>query len=139
MIPIQNVPDLPVLRSVSEDFEAGDPVRDACINIVIFIAANAEKNLNHLTFGMLLNAAGLNQNQGEILHRAIAYLTGARAQVLDIGYEFILDDFEHELESDEVEIFLATDTFYDPRTGQAVLDCAYHIYPFFRPNWSKLH
>jgi hypothetical protein len=139
MISVQSVPDLPVLRSVSEDFEAGDPVREACVNIVIFIAANAEKNLNYLTFGMLLNAAKLNQNQGETLHRAIAYLTGARAQVLDIGYEFILDDFEYELESDEVEMFLSTDTFYDPRTGQAVVECAHHIYVFFRPNWSRLH
>lgn len=135
----QNVQDLPVLRRVYEDFEEGHPVRLACFNIVRFIAGNRRKRLDHLTFGMLLQAAELDDHQGEILHRSIAYLTGVRANFLIIGYEFIMDDYEHELEDDEVSAFLDEGTFYDPRTGRAVESCANHIYIFFRPNYAAFH
>lgn len=139
MMSLQSLQDLPLLRRVYEDFEEGNPVRVACINIVRFIALNQTKVLTHLTFGMLLRAAELDDHQGEILHRAIAYLTGARANLLLIGYEYIQEDYEHELEPDEVEMLLTDNQFYDPRTGEAVENCANHIYIFFRPNYAAFH
>src|SRR5690349_9018515 len=108
----------------SIDFDEADPVRLAFVNIVEFLRTNAEKNLHHLTFGILREAAKLNREDGEILHRTIAYLTGSRANLLTVGYEFIDEDFEYELPIAEADIFLERGEFCDPRTGLEVPDSA---------------
>ena len=127
------------LAHASDDFDEVDPVRRAFVNIVTFIGNNQNENLNHLTFGMLREAAQLESDDGEILHRAIAYLTGARAKILELKYEFIGDEYEHELVADEVNTFLNEEVFHDPRTGMPVSECANHIYVFFRPNYAAFH
>lgn len=127
------------LDYASKDFDEADPVRRAFVNVVMFLVENQSKNLRHLTFGMLRDAAKLGQDEGEVLHRTIAYLTGARANLLAIGYEFIDEDFEHELIADEVRVFLETGVFYDPRIGLEVSDSANFIYVFFRPNYAAFH
>ncbi|GAB3370325.1 hypothetical protein [Massilia agri] len=127
------------LDYASTDFDEADPVRLAFVNVVNFLVANAGKNIRHLTFGMLREAAKLNREDGEILHRTIAYLTGSRANLLTIGYEFIDEDFEYELSAEEVDIFLDSSEFCDPRTGEEVPDCANSIYVFFRPNYAAFH
>jgi hypothetical protein len=127
------------LDFASQDFDEADPVRRAFVNVVTFLVANKKKNLRHLTFGMLREAAQLNRDDGEVLHRTIAYLTGARANLLTIGYEFIDAEFEHELRETELTIFLETGGFCDPRTGLEVADSANSIYVFFRPNYAAFH
>jgi hypothetical protein len=127
------------LDYASKDFDEADPVRSAFVNVVTFLVEKGAQNLRHLTFGMLRAAAKLSQEDGEILHRTIAYLTGARANLLSIGYEYIDADFEHELAKDEVEIFLSTGEFCDPRTGLEVPESANSIYVFFRPNYAAFH
>lgn len=127
------------LDYASKDFDEADPVRCAFVNVVTFLVENRAKNLQHLTFGMLRNAAKLGREDGEILHRTIAYLTGARANLLTIGYEYIDSDFEHELAGDELELFLSTGEFCDPRTGVEVPESANFIYVFFRPNYAAFH
>jgi hypothetical protein len=127
------------LDYASKDFDEADPVRRAFVNVVNFLVENHAKNLRHLTFGMLRDAAKLGQEDGEILHRTIAYLTGVRAKLLTIGYEYIDSEFEHELSDEEVEIFLSTGEFCDPRTGIEVTESANSIYVFFRPNYAAFH
>lgn len=129
------------LDFASRDFDEADPVRRAFVNVVTFLVDNQAKNLRHLTFGMLREAAKLAQEDGEILHRTIAYLTGARANLLTIGYEYIDSDsnFEHELTGEEVDLFLSGGEFCDPRTGEEVGDSANFIYVFFRPNYAAFH
>ncbi|MDK6078658.1 hypothetical protein [Massilia varians] len=127
------------LDYASQDFDEADPVRLAFVNIVNFLVANAEKNLRHLTFGLLRDVAKLNREDGEILHRTIAYLTGSRANLLTLGYEFIDEDFEYELRGEEVDLFLDSGEFCDPRTGLEVPDSANSIYVFFRPNYAAFH
>jgi len=73
------------------------------------------------------------------LHRTIAYLTGQRANLLSIGYEFAQDNFEHELDAEEVKMFLERGEFCDPRTGLEVPNSADSIYVFFRPNYAAFH
>lgn len=135
----QNAQYEQALDYASKDFDEADPVRRAFVNVVAFLIENRDKNLRHLTFGMLRDAAKLGQEEGEVLHRTIAYLTGARANLLSIGYEFSDSDFEHELSEEEVEIFLDTGDFCDPRTGLEVPDSANSIYVFFRPNYAAFH
>jgi hypothetical protein len=127
------------LEYASQDFDEADPVRAALMNVVSFLVENQTKHLRHLTFGVLREAARLGHDDGEILHRTIAYLTGQRANLLSIGYEFIQDEFEHELDADEVKMFLETGEFCDPRTGLEVNDSAHSIYVFFRPNYAAFH
>ncbi|MBI1773089.1 MAG: hypothetical protein HYR68_12220 [Burkholderiales bacterium] len=130
---------LQVLDFASTDFDARDPVRIALDNVIRYIASNPTENLRYLTFGILRDAAKLESNQGEILHRMIAYLTGERAKILHIVYEYVDDDFEHELNTEETDIFIADESFCDPRTGYPVADCANSIYVFFRPNYTAFH
>jgi hypothetical protein len=126
------------LEYASMDFDEADPVRRAFVNIVVFLSSNVHQ-LRHLTFGMLRDAAQLTKDDGEILHRTIAYLTGARANLLCIGYEYIDEDFEHELDDEEKRSFLESGEFFDPRTGMLVNEGASKIYVFFRPNYSAFH
>lgn len=127
------------LEYASKDFDEADPVRRAFVNIVKYLIENRMKNVRHLTFGMLREAAKLIPDEGEILHRTIAYLTGARANLLTIGYEFIDEDFEYELSADDVQQFLACGEFCDPRSGVEVAESANSIYVFFRPNYAAFH
>lgn len=127
------------LDYASKDFDEADPVRRAFVKIATYLYENRTKNIRYLTFGMLRAAAALGQDEGEILHRTIAYLTGARANLLLLGYEFRDEDFEHELSADEVQGFLTNGIFFDPRTGVEVADSANSIYVFFRPNYAAFH
>lgn len=135
----QNAHYKQALEYASVDFEEADPVRCAFVNVVAYLLEAGPRNLGHLTFGMLRNAAKLGNEDGEILHRTIAYLTGARANLLKIGYEFHDSDYEHELDGEEVASFLDCGEFYDPRTGIEVPDSANSIYIFFRPNYAAFH
>lgn len=127
------------LEYASLDFDEADPVRRAFVNIVHFLVDNPTDNLRHLTFGMLRTAAQLAVDDGEILHRTIAYLTGSRAKLLFIRYEYIDEDFEHELDEDEIDAFVNKGEFFDPRNGMPVQDSADSMYVFFRPNYSAFH
>jgi hypothetical protein len=127
------------LEYASKDFDEADPVRRAFVNIVKYLLENQTKNIRHLTFGMLRGAAQLSPDEGEILHRTIAYLTGARANLLTIGYEFIDEDFEYELSVDDVQEFLTRGQFCDPRSGIEVAESANSIYVFFQPNYTAFH
>lgn len=128
-----------VFNFVSEDFRDNDPVRTACINIANFILRSDKDNLRHLTFAMLREAAKLTEHEGNILHRAIEYLTGDRANLLIISYEYIDDEIEHVLEPEEEQYFLIEGNFIHPHTGEPVDDCAEKIYIFFRPNYAAFH
>jgi hypothetical protein len=127
------------LGYASNDFDENDPVHRAFVNVVDFLVEYDTKNLRHLTFGMLRNAAQLTADDGEILHKTIAYLTGTRANLLSIGYEYIDGDFEQELDDEEVSLFLEKGEYCDPRTGLEVSDSGNFIYIFFRPNYSAFH
>jgi hypothetical protein len=127
------------LDCAAKDFDAEDPVRGAFVNVVNYLLTNDVKNINYLTFGMLREAAKLTTTDGEILHRTIAYLTGCRANLLRMCYEYVADAYEHELTAEEVNSFLQNDEFFDPRTGLTVPDSADSIYVFFRPNYSAFH
>jgi hypothetical protein len=135
----QNEPGSQFFSFVSEDFRENDPVRVACSNIAKYIFSSSKDQLQHLTFGMLRKAAGLDDTENSILHRAISYLTGERANLLIVGYEFIDDDLEHEMQPDEVDHFLREGKFVHPITGELVENCAEHIYIFFRPNYAVFH
>jgi hypothetical protein len=127
------------LEYASKDFDEADPVRRAFVSIVKYLVENRTKNIRHLTFGMLREAAQLNPDEGEILHRTIAYLTGARANLLTVGYEFIDEDFEYELSVDDIQEFLIRGEVCDPRSGLEVAESANSIYVFFRPNYAAFH
>ena len=127
------------LDYASKDFDEADPVRRAFVNVVNFILESQVQYLSHLTFGMLRDAAKLGKDEGEVLHRTIAYLTGARANLLVIGYEYMADDYVYELNADDVQTFLETGEFCDPRTGLEVVESASSIYVFFRPNFTAFH
>lgn len=127
------------LEYASQDFDEADPVRHALMNVVHYLTENAGKNIQYLTFGTLRQAAQLSDEDGEILHKTIAYLTGKRANLLTIAYEFIDDDFEHELLGEELAEFLANGEFCDPRTGREVAESGNFIYVFFRPNYAAFH
>lgn len=124
---------------VDEDFDQHDPVRAAFIKVVTYIMSKPENSLNKLSFGMLANIAGLQPGDGLILHKAIAYLIGERAKVLEMKYEFQDEDFFHVLTKEEEFDFIQNDVFVHPRLGEEIEDCRSHIYVFFKANYGELH
>lgn len=126
---------------IAEDFGDSDPVRKACVNIYNFIKNNPKDSLRHLTFGILREHAGLSEDDGKTLHSALSYLTGYRARLLVVGYEFIDPQTadEHELSDEETSLFLAEGRYFHPVDGVEVENPAGHIYVFFRPNYSIFH
>lgn len=127
------------LLHISHDLEKGDPARAACLKIIKFIIKQPKAILLQLTFGMLRDAAGLLEEDSKILHRAVGYLAGERAKLLVTLYVYETEDFAHQLENDEIALFLKENIFNDPRSGKPVADCASMIYVLFKPNYSMFH
>lgn len=126
------------LENAMADFNDGDPVRAAILKLAAFLQENRNGNLSHLSYGMLRKAAHLAAEDGSILHRTLAYLTG-EANLLCMYFEYLVDDFEHELDDSETDAFVADGEFFDPRTGVLVDNSDSHIFVFFRPNYSVFH
>lgn len=124
----------------SEDFDEGDPVRPAISKIIDFLIAANPENVCHLSFGMIQKVAELKDSEEDhrTLYRTVSYITGERTQLLELVFEYVMDDFSHVLDEDEEADYKATGSFSDPRTGVEVPDSAKHIHIYFKASRAVL-
>jgi len=124
----------------SEDFDEGDPVRPAISKIIDFLVAANPQNVRHLSFGMIQKVAGLKDSEEDhrTLYRTVSYITGERTQLLELVFEYVMDDFSHILDEEEEADYKATGSFSDPRTGVEVPDSAKHIHIYFKASRAVL-
>lgn len=101
-------------------FSGDAEVREACIAIAEFIASQPSNKTLHLTFSSLQHVSRAKSNRA--LLGAIQYLTGSRADLLDMKYEFADEDGEfHSVPDDVVAAAMTERKFFHPITG-SILD-----------------
>lgn len=124
----------------SEDFDEGDPVRPAISRIIDYLVAAEPENVRHLSFGMIRAVAGLADSQEDhrTLYRIIAYITGERTQLLELVFEYVMDDYVYVLDDEEEAEYRVTGSFSDPRTGVEIPDSAEHIHIYFKASKAVL-
>lgn len=124
----------------SEDFDEGDPVRPAISKIIDYLIAAKPENVCHLSFGMIQAVAGLKDSEEDhrTLYRTISYITGERTQLLELIFEYVMDDFSYILDDEEEADYRVTGSFSDPRTGLEVPDSANHIHIYFKASRAVL-
>lgn len=118
----------------SEDFDEGDPVRPAISKIIDYLITAKPENVCHLSFGMIQSVAGLEDSEEDhrTLYRTISYITGERTQLLELVFEYVMDDYAYVLDEEEEADYKVTGSFSDPRTGMEVPDSAKHIHIYFK-------
>lgn len=118
----------------SEDFVEGDPVRPAISKIIDYLIAAKPENVCHLSFGMIQAVAGLKDSEEDhrTLYRTISYITGERTQLLELVFEYVMDDYAYILDDEEEADYRSTGSFSDPRTGVEVPDSSNHIHIYFK-------
>ncbi|NVM77444.1 hypothetical protein FHW83_003262 [Duganella sp. SG902] len=127
-------------RFPSEDFKEGDPVRPAVSKILDYLIGATPENVCHLSFGMIQKVAGLRDSEEDhrTLYRTISYITGERTQLLELVFEYVMDDFAYILDEEEEADYKSTGLFSDPRTGVNVPDSAQHIHIYFKASRAVL-
>lgn len=118
----------------SDDFDEGDPVRPAVSKIIDYLIAAKPENVRHLSFGMIKTVAGLADSEEDhrTLYRTISYITGERTHLLELVFEYVMDDYAYILDDEEEADYRVTGSFSDPRTGEEVPDSAKHIHIYFK-------
>lgn len=124
----------------SEDFNEGDPVRPAVSKIIDYLITAKPENVCHLSFGMIRTVAGLKDSEEDhrTLYRTISYITGERTQLLELVFEYVMDDYAYILDEEEEADYRGTGSFSDPRTGVEVPDSAKHIHIYFKASRAVL-
>jgi len=124
----------------SEDFKEGDPVRPAVSKILDYLIAAKPENVCHLSFGMIQKVAGLRDSEEDhhTLYRTISYITGERTRLLELVFEYVMEDFAYILDEEEEADYRSTGLFSDPRTGVNVPDSAQHIHIYFKASRAVL-
>lgn len=124
----------------SEDFDEGDPVRPAVSKIIDYLIAAKPQNVCHLSFGMIQKVAGLKDSEEDhrTLYRTISYITGERTRLLELVFEYVMDDYAYILDAEEEADYRVTGLFSDPRTGAEVADSAQHIHIYFKASQAVL-
>jgi hypothetical protein len=114
---------------ISEDLVGNPALLGACLAILEFISATPATQLQHITFGMLRQAAGLDRT-GEIFP-AVVYLSGARVPLLTPFFELIDGGQPEHLSLEEVEEARRDMVLFNPRTGEVVEDFEHKLYMHF--------
>lgn len=117
---------------IAEDFPARSDIGEACRSIVAFLSTQPEGNLRHLTFGMLSGATG-RSTSSDLVSSAIAYLSGDRAGLLEMKFEFIDQGDIFPLPATELAKARREKIFYHPIAGVPVEDFEQHVYIYFVP------
>ncbi|MYM73513.1 hypothetical protein GTP56_15065 [Duganella sp. FT134W] len=118
----------------SEDFAEDDPVRPAVSKIIDYLISAKPEHVCHLSFGMIQKVAGLEDSEEDhrTLYRTISYITGERTHLLELVFEYVMDDYAYILDEEEEADYRGTGSFSDPRTGEEVPDSAEHIHIYFK-------
>lgn len=124
----------------SEDFAEDDPVRPAVSKIIDYLIAATPEHVCHLSFGMIQKVAGLEDSEEDhrTLYRTISYITGERTHLLELVFEFVMDDYAYILDEEEEADYRGTGLFSDPRTGEDVPNSAEHIHIYFKASRAVL-
>ena len=100
-----------------------------CLKILDFISSEKKENLNHITFRKLFELS--NGPSMPTVTSAAQYLTGDRAQLLDIAFEFCSKSLIYPLTIDEVCTARSAGEFKHPITGELVDDWEHKILIYF--------
>jgi hypothetical protein len=121
------------IQLISADFVSRPEVALACKSVVDYLVSQPEQNLQHLTFGDIFRVVTQNTGQ-DLTSIAIAYLSGDRARVLDMRFEFIDGNDIFEISAEEVQDAQNTKVFIHPELGVAVDEFEKHVFVYFVPS-----
>jgi hypothetical protein len=121
------------IQLISADFVSRPEIAHACKSVVNYLASQPEQNLRHLTFGDIFRVVTQSTGQ-DLTSTAIAYLSGDRACVLDMRFEFIDGDDIFEVSAEELKDAQNTKVFIHPDLGTAVDDFEKYVFVYFVPS-----
>jgi hypothetical protein len=116
---------------INEDLGPMPEIRDMCISIVKYLASADPKLLRRVSFRMLQEITKV-EDPAEMLP-AVQYLNGARVKALALRFNFVIDDYEAEIDADVVETARSEGRFYHPETGDPVDNFESKIFVHFVP------
>lgn len=111
---------------IQHSFATDSKVGFACMNIYHYLLNEDLDNLKYITFNDLQKVSNVDQS---ILYEAITYLSGEKAPILSIGYEYIDGDDIFEISQDELSKIYSEGTFYFD--GKPVLNWQSKVYIYF--------
>lgn len=121
------------IQLIRTDFISRPEVARACTSVVNYLISEPEQNLRHLTFGDIFRVVTQSTGQ-DFTSAAIAYLSGDRARILDMCFEFIDGDDIFEVSAEEVKDAQNTNVFIHPDSGVAVDEFEKHVFVYFVPS-----
>jgi hypothetical protein len=124
------------IHLIKTDFVSRPEVAIACKSVVDYLTSQPEQNLRHLTFGDIFRIVTQNSGQ-DLTSIAIAYLSGDRARVLDMRFEFIDGDDISEVSLEELKDAQKTKVFIHPELGTEVEEFEKHIFVYFVPSGTR--
>ncbi len=127
-----------LLEIIREDWKDFPVHKSVCQAISTYIYNNSHK-LNHISFAsikVLLEEDPINDNPSSdlIILEAIQYLSGSRANVLDIKFEFYDGNDFYQLDKKDVAEAENTKEFFHPINGNNIEDFSEKIFMYFVPS-----
>lgn len=126
-------PPTNLMNDIDRIFGQEQPeVARVCMAIVSFLVAQPPSKHLHLTYSSLKTAA-LPRSDSDLL-AAIQFLTGAKAGMLQMKYEFVDEQGEyHPVSRSELAAAERGEGFWHPETGEAVNKYRDQILIYFTP------
>jgi hypothetical protein len=101
----------------------------ASTRILDFVSSERKENLTHISFGKLFEVSGVDSMTK--VAKTAQYLTGARAELLELKFEFVDGDFTVDVSYDDVHHLRETGEFKHPLTGELVVDAESKVFMYF--------
>lgn len=96
--------------------------------ILDFVSSERKENLERISFGKLLEVTNVEM---QMLASAAQYLTGDRAQLLELKFVFIDNDTPIEISDETARILDKTGQFNHPLTGEKVINGRSKVFLMF--------
>lgn len=120
---------------IKDDWRDNSQIGELCLLILDYVYSNKD-SIRHISYGSL---SSLTNGMFPIEHILMAtqYLSGSKAQVLDLQFEFIDDDDEsYGVSKKELSDAYKNNFFIHPRTGEVIQknDFEKKIFQYFVPS-----
>lgn len=119
---------------IQRAFSEREPeVARICLAIVEYLRSQKSLDKLHLTLS-LLNRVTSAQSAGSLV-AAMQYLTGAQAQLLDVGFEFVDESGDyHFLTIQDIDLARQTKQLVRPDTGELLRDFESRVLIYYKPS-----
>lgn len=104
-----------------------------CLDILDYLVKNADRNIKHITHSRLRDIVGQEYSDIDLL-KAVQYLCGQSVHLLEIKFEFIDNEYIHQLSKSEVKSAQENGGLVHPATGEYLMDFEDKIFIYFEPS-----